>query len=103
MAGAAHRSADKLVLAGRVILAAVGGFLFSSMLALGGASLLIAGGIASRGGAVHALTLSTWLVWCAVAMMAFHVRRPVRFTGWLMLVSALFAVPAVLIGWGLPT
>jgi hypothetical protein len=78
------------------------GFLFASALVLAASALLIAGGLSSRGGAVHGTSALTWLIWAAVAMWAFHTPRPVRFAIGLVLVSAVLLMAGFAIGWGPP-
>jgi hypothetical protein len=88
-------------IAGRLALATIIGFAFSSAVVLAGSSLLTVTGVASRGGAVHGMTMSTWLIWCGVAMAAFHTPRPWRMVAWLTLISIVCTLIAVQLGWNI--
>ncbi len=62
----------------RTAIAVVLGFVCASAAVLAASALLIATGLAGRGGAVHGTTIATWLIWSGIAMLAFHTTRPAR-------------------------
>jgi hypothetical protein len=84
----------------RTAIAVVLGFVCASAAVLAASALLIATGLAGRGGAVHGATITTWLIWSGIAMLAFHTPRPGRLALWLGAITAGCGWVAVSLGWG---
>ncbi len=77
--------------ASRCVAAAVGGFALTSAASVLMAWAIVRLGWAPRSSAVHAATLLSFAVWCAVVMWAFHTAR----LSWVWLNMAL---PSLVLG-----